>query len=73
MIYDAFDCPECGCQVIAQERKRLDSWQTMRIEEGIIIDDDEEVEEDIETVELNDLTESPEINQEETEEDEEDE
>lgn len=21
-IYDTFDCPECGCQVIAQERKR---------------------------------------------------
>ena len=21
-IYDAFDCPACGCQVIAQERKR---------------------------------------------------
>ena len=21
-IYDAFDCPMCGCQVIAQERKR---------------------------------------------------
>lgn len=21
-IYDTFDCPQCGCQVIAQERKR---------------------------------------------------
>lgn len=21
-LYDVFDCPECGCQVIAQERKR---------------------------------------------------
>lgn len=21
-IYDAFDCPVCGCQVVAQERKR---------------------------------------------------
>lgn len=21
-LYDTFDCPECGCQVIAQERKR---------------------------------------------------
>lgn len=20
--YDAFDCPACGCQIIAQERKR---------------------------------------------------
>lgn len=22
MEYDAFDCPKCGCQVIAQPRKR---------------------------------------------------
>ena len=22
-LYDAFDCPACGCQVIPQERKRL--------------------------------------------------
>lgn len=21
-LYDAFDCPMCGCQVIAKERKR---------------------------------------------------
>lgn len=21
-LYDAFDCPICGCQIIAQERKR---------------------------------------------------
>lgn len=21
-LYDAFDCPACGCQVIAKERKR---------------------------------------------------
>lgn len=21
-IYDAFDCPACGCQIVAQERKR---------------------------------------------------
>lgn len=21
-IYDTFDCPKCGCQVVAQERKR---------------------------------------------------
>ena len=21
-IYDSFDCPMCGCQVVAQERKR---------------------------------------------------
>ena len=23
--YDTFDCPVCGCQVIAQERKKLDA------------------------------------------------
>lgn len=22
-LYDAFDCPVCGCQIIVQERKRL--------------------------------------------------
>ncbi len=22
-IYDTFDCPVCGCQIIAQERKRV--------------------------------------------------
>lgn len=21
-LYDSFDCPACGCQIIAQERKR---------------------------------------------------
>lgn len=22
-IYDTFDCPECGCQIVVQERKRV--------------------------------------------------
>ena len=22
-IYDVYDCPMCGCQVVAQERKRI--------------------------------------------------
>lgn len=22
-LHDAFDCPNCGCQIIAQERKRI--------------------------------------------------
>ena len=22
-IYDSFDCPMCGCQVVAQDRKRI--------------------------------------------------
>ncbi len=21
-LYDTFDCPDCGCQIVAQERKR---------------------------------------------------
>lgn len=40
-LYDAFDCPMCGCQVIVQERKRIDSWQTMRT----LITDEEETNE----------------------------
>ena len=24
ILYDAFDCPHCGCQNIMQERKRID-------------------------------------------------
>lgn len=34
MEYDAFDCPHCGCQYIAQERKRFAS----------IIDDIDDIE-----------------------------
>lgn len=22
MLYDTFDCPQCGCQIMVQERKR---------------------------------------------------
>ena len=22
-IFDAFDCPKCGCQIVVQERKRI--------------------------------------------------
>lgn len=22
-LYDAFDCPICGCQIVAQDRKRI--------------------------------------------------
>lgn len=28
-IYDTFDCPNCGCQVIAQERKRPNFLQVV--------------------------------------------
>ena len=28
-LYDAFNCPACGCQIIAQERKRNDYHETL--------------------------------------------
>ena len=34
-LYDVFDCPQCGCQVITQTRKRVyiekqfDSWSNL--------------------------------------------
>lgn len=31
--YDTFDCPNCGCQVIAQERKRQYAPYAIDIEE----------------------------------------
>lgn len=42
-LYDAFDCPMCGCQVIVQERKR-DYIPCVEIETETKIDfeDDEE-------------------------------
>lgn len=39
-LYDTFDCPECGCQVIAQERKRV------YVNLNADVDDEEEVEDD---------------------------
>lgn len=39
-LYDAFDCPVCGCQIIAQERKRV----YVQLNEVAVIDD--EVDED---------------------------
>lgn len=39
-LYDTFDCPECGCQVVAQERKRV------YVNLNVDVDDEEEVEED---------------------------
>ena len=44
-LYDAFDCPACGCQVIAQERKRV----YMKIEETL--EEEEEEEEDKDRIE----------------------
>lgn len=38
-LYDAFDCPMCGCQVIAKERKRDYIPRTSADEEG---EDDEQ-------------------------------
>lgn len=45
MVYDAFDCPHCGCQNIIQERKRvfLLSSHVYDFEET---DDDAETEDD---------------------------
>lgn len=39
-LYDAFDCPSCGCQVIAQERKR-----------NLVVEDFEEDEEELDAEE----------------------
>ena len=44
-LYDAFDCPVCGCQIIAQERKRCDSFQTLGAH-ATDDDDDEDIEEE---------------------------
>lgn len=38
-IYDTFDCPNCGCQAIVQERKRVYCEEILvKLEEG---EDDE--------------------------------
>lgn len=42
-LYDTFDCPVCGCQVIVQERKRIDSWQKI----GTLARDKENGEDDL--------------------------
>lgn len=47
-LYDTFDCPYCGCQVIAQERKRIDTLQEsvpFLIDEPVLIDEPGEVNE----------------------------
>lgn len=33
-LYDAFDCPACGCQMIAQERKRKHEFANIDDEEN---------------------------------------
>lgn len=38
-IYDAFDCPLCGCQIVVQERKRI-------FAEHILVAREEETEDD---------------------------
>lgn len=43
--YDTFDCPVCGCQVIAQERKRVDMPPIM-LTKKLIIPNKDEYEED---------------------------
>lgn len=42
-VYDTYDCPVCGCQVVVQERKRV-FWQEedMCLEEQLEEEDDDE-------------------------------
>lgn len=40
MLYDAFDCPHCGCQNIIQERKRI-FLQSSDVVEDAEVDEDE--------------------------------
>ena len=40
-LYDTFDCPVCGCQIIAQERKRV--YNETIIEAIKEVDEDDEV------------------------------
>ena len=40
-LYDTFDCPACGCQIIAQERKRV--YNETIIEAIKEVDEDDEV------------------------------
>lgn len=41
-LYDTFDCPACGCQIIAQERKRNYVPYTPMLEESEEEDDEQE-------------------------------
>lgn len=42
-LYDAFDCPACGCQVVVQERKRQ-----YIVPNEVEANEEEEVEEEVE-------------------------
>ena len=44
-LYDTFDCPHCGCQYVAQQRKRA-VVESVTVEEEKEIEVEEEVEED---------------------------
>lgn len=51
-LYDAFDCPVCGCQIIANERKRsveIDSENTADATEGEACDSEEAGMSDVES------------------------
>lgn len=46
-LYDTFDCPYCGCQYVAQQRKRaVMESVTVEEEKEIEVEEEEEVEED---------------------------
>ena len=40
-LYDTFDCPVCGCQIIAQERKRVHNEDIIEVIKEV--DEDDEV------------------------------
>ena len=40
-LYDTFDCPVCGCQIIAQERKRVQNEDIIEVIKEV--DEDDEV------------------------------
>ena len=42
MLYDAFDCPHCGCQNIMQERKRTLIRNCDMVEDAEIAEDEAE-------------------------------
>lgn len=39
-LFDTFDCPECGCQVVVQERKRKYIEESEEVEDGNGSDDE---------------------------------
>lgn len=53
-LYDAFDCPACGCQLIVQARKRM--FATMAPFTTSFGDDDDEQDQDTEDDDVHTVT-----------------